>query len=324
MSVFEKQITGRIGVHRYKQIIKGSKMSERCKNKLIVIAHSEEAEQQLRSLLDKAIANWKHNSFFTTQRNPNDLNNAEGGNQDYGSAIIQSLNGYTSNLQGVFSEFWGKPEIQMLQIDKKILKIEFFTLYAPCFEVLVKMSQDYPDLFFYNTYNINEWESVIEVQNGEIFNHYGVPSFPEDIKSNSLVDYRKNSVLHPVDENGNGYPFTLKVINHHKVVARYFKHVNLINTSERCFADAFIHNLIRYRETNNLGISCNLSKDEFTECITYSRSFIVTKISDAIESSVVFMNELNNPIIEIINKVTDLDLILAVPEINKPKVSLFH
>jgi len=299
-------------------------MSEKCKNKLIVIAHSEEAEQQLRSLLEKAIDNWKHNSFFTIQTNPNDLNNAEGGNQDYGSAIIQSLNGYPSNLQGVYSEYWGKPEIQVLQNDKNILKIEFFTLYAPCFEVLVKMSQDYPDLFFYNTYNINEWESVIEVQNGEIFNHYGIPNFSEDIKSNSLVDYRKYSVLHPFDENGDKYPFTLKVINPNKVVARYAKPMNLRDMDEKFYSKLFIHNLIRYREAINIGISCNLSKDDNEDYLTYSRTFYCRTISDAIKLSLTFMNELHKPIDEIVKKVKELGLELKIPETIQPKKSLFH
>ena len=108
MSVFEKQIPGRIGVHRYKQIIKGSKMPDLCYNRLIVNAATAVGQKQLKEFVQKSKSTSGVFSFDPTYPMPKELEIESSTMVNHGLEIIRWQKGEPNNLAQELESKWCK------------------------------------------------------------------------------------------------------------------------------------------------------------------------------------------------------------------------
>lgn len=205
---------------------------------------------------------------------------------------------------------WDAFQSKIISDDPERFQVEFMAPWGAPDAWLKKVSQDYPDLYFYDTFYYAGEEGMIEGQNGVFIDHDHYPTTEMEITSDSLKNYPAFTKLSPKDKNGNELPFTFVVVSQDSLIIRIFDRITrercLESIDQRFYEDQLFVNVQKVCKEKNISMPVNFSGVGDDPALEYSIIIHCKTISEAKEAAYNLMAEISKPIDEAISRLKDI------------------
>lgn len=288
-------------------------MSDLYYNRLIIKAPNNKASSQLKELVQS----------FSSEQKLSVIVNSQFEQPSKNISTDDSINNFKYN----WNYFFGGYDAKIILENPTALVVDFYTRGGSGRNDIVDLSRQFPDLYFSCLDYLHGEENVVEGQNGNLVNHFYRFHPSEEIKSNELKDYKRNSVLLPKDSNGTHYPFNFLVADSSRIIVTFTETITLLHGRKVLGAEQYMHffemNLLKLRNEKLIGLPINYGREE--NSIEYSIMLDCTTVDEAIAESLKIMKEFHKPVDDFINKAIEIakvDFNMKPEHFEFPKVVL--